>query len=135
VIFRGPDSFEYSVCRSDVMTRFRPQVHLQKMILMVPLTISANLSIEFPNTLYAVSCKAKSTLPTGGVVAGGLRLPPAPRARARACVCVHIHLWYFFNCINCIKFYINLNCLPFFYLPLIYLFLRVSSTCEFDRHF
>jgi len=41
--------------------------------------------------MYAVSCKARSTLPTGGVVAGGG--PKAPLAPpARACVCVHIHL-------------------------------------------
>jgi len=59
VIFRGPDSFEHSVCRSDVMTRFRPQVHLQKMILMVPPTISENLAVEFPNTLYINFIKYK----------------------------------------------------------------------------
>jgi len=53
-LFRDPDSFEHSVCRSDVMTRFRSQVHLQKMILMVPPTISENLSIKFPNTLYII---------------------------------------------------------------------------------
>jgi len=41
--------------------------------------------------IYAISCKARSTLPTGGVVAGGgLKAPLAPPPRAR--VCVHICL-------------------------------------------
>jgi len=61
----------------------------------------------------------------------GPKAPLAPLARARACVCVHIHLWYFLIVLNCIKFYINLFCLPFFF----YFFLRFSCTCEFDRHF
>jgi len=45
--------------------------------------------------IYAVSCKARFTLPTGGVVAGGGAFGPSctpARARARVCVCVHIHL-------------------------------------------
>jgi len=43
--------------------------------------------------IYAVRRKARSTLPTGGVVAGGEpKAPLAPPARARACVCVCIHI-------------------------------------------
>jgi len=45
--------------------------------------------------LYAVSWKARSTLPTGGVVAGGgaeAPLAPPARARARARVCVYTYI-------------------------------------------
>jgi len=46
--------------------------------------------------IYAVSCKARSILPIGGVIAEGVAEGP-PRtsracARVRVCVCVHIHL-------------------------------------------
>jgi len=76
--------------------------------------------------IYAVSCKTRSTLPTGGVVAGwGGQGPLAPPARVCVYVCTYI-CDIFLIVLNCIKFYINLNCLPFFYLPLIYLFLRFS---------
>jgi len=47
---------------------------------------------------------------------------PSCIPRVCVCVCIHIHLWYFLIALNCIKFYINLNCLPFFYLSLICLF-------------
>jgi len=67
----------------------------------------------------------RNVSPTGGVVAGG-GAEGSPLHPPRVCV----HLWYFLIVLNCIKFYINLNCLPFFYLPLIYLFLRFSSTCQ-----
>jgi len=79
VIFRGPDSFEHSVCRSDVMTRFRPQVHLQKMILMVPPTISETFLIEFSNTLYIYT---------------------RARARARVCVCVHVCMYVYITLVS-----------------------------------
>jgi len=49
----------------------------------------------------------------------------APHVCVCVCVCTQ-HLWYFLIVLNCIKFYINLNCLSFFYLPLICLFLRFS---------
>jgi len=42
--------------------------------------------------IYAVSCKAKSTLPTGGAVAGGRAEGPRLAPPARGYVCVHIHL-------------------------------------------
>jgi len=40
--------------------------------------------------IYAVSCKARSTLPTGGVIAGGGRRHPLHPPRARACVYTYI---------------------------------------------
>jgi len=44
--------------------------------------------------IYAVSYKAWSTLPTGGVVAGGGPMAPfhPPPARARMCVCAYTYI-------------------------------------------